>query len=224
MPRSYTNGSLLGSVFSFLPANGASKAGAVAQQLSRTLTEGFGIAVLLASFDTRPYSKSPAMETPRRLDGRTWSGFVSKFNGELDEIDILDVCEAHPRQLRPILEGARDVYGIVCADLTGAKTTHVVETLRASDAVFLAANSDPATLPALQEKIQWLRSLDLDGNCCLLLEWSRDSQEIQEMEELTGLPVCSLVENDCQVEQLAAWLAANFRSRRQELSRYALAG
>jgi len=31
-----------GSIFSFLPADGASRAGAVAQQVSRTLTEGPG--------------------------------------------------------------------------------------------------------------------------------------------------------------------------------------
>jgi Flp pilus assembly CpaE family ATPase len=225
MPRSHTNGTLSGSVFSFLPANGASKAGAVAQQLSRTLTEGFGIAVLLASFDTRTRSKfSPPMETPRRLDGRSWTAFVSKFDGEADEIDVLDACDAHPRQLRPVLENVRGSYGIVCADLTGAKPAHVLETLRASDAIFLAGSCDPASLEALEEKIDWLRSVDLDRNCCLLLERSRNSREIEEVEELTGLPVCSLVENDRQVEQLAAWLAANFRAQRQELPRFALAG
>src|SRR5580700_3749556 len=42
-----------GSIFSFVPAHGACRAGAVAQQLSRSLSEGLGIAVLLADFDRR---------------------------------------------------------------------------------------------------------------------------------------------------------------------------
>lgn len=40
-----------GPIFSFVPADGDSRAGAVAQQVNRTLTEGLGAAVLLANFE-----------------------------------------------------------------------------------------------------------------------------------------------------------------------------
>jgi Flp pilus assembly CpaE family ATPase len=219
--------SLSGSVFSFLPADGASKAGAVAQQLSRTLAEGFGVVVLLADFAEHRSSLLPPigvrsqMKATRRLDGHTWGALVWKTDGGND---VLDAREVQPHQLGRVLEHARHDYGIICADLTGAMPAQTLETLRVSDAIFLVASCDPASLAAVREKMDWLRSAGLDKNCCLLLRSQRRADDSSAVEEFTGLPVCSLLNNDQQIEQLAGWLASNASTHSGEPPRYALAG
>jgi hypothetical protein len=206
---------LPGLIFSFLPADGASRAGAVAQQVSRTLTEGLGgnpdlsktedRAVLLADFDRRAYSVWSAGEAPRRLDGHTWGAFVSLVDG----MEVLNAREVHARQLRGVLDYARKHYRIICADLTGAKDAHGLETLRASEGIFLVADSTHSSLESVCEKASWLHQIDLGERCALLLNRAPDGVSIDEAEEITGLPVCSLVETDRDIRQFAGWLTAN---------------
>lgn len=194
-----------GSIFSFVPAHGACRAGAVAQQLSRTLTEGLGTAVLLADFDRRAYSVWSATEPPRRLDGRTWGAFVS----DVDGVAVLNAREVHPRQLSALLDYARSHYAIVCADLTGAQDSHALSVLKASDGIFLVSGTDGASIEGIREKMEFMRSVDLSERCGILLEHTPHGVSASEAEELTGTPVCSLIENAKQIEQLATWLASN---------------
>jgi hypothetical protein len=200
-----------GSIFSFVPADGASRAGAVAQQVSRTLTEGpggsvgLGAAVLLADFDRRAYSVWSASEGPRRLDGRTWGAFASQVDG----IEVLNAREVHARQLGSLLDYAQQNFRIICADLTGAKEAHALEVLRASTAIFLVATSSHNSLEGVCEKASWLRQADLGDRCALLLDRAPNGASIQEAEDITGLPLCSLVEQDSHIQQLATWLMAN---------------
>ena len=123
-----------------------------------------------------------------------------------------------------MLDHARRTYGVICADLTHAKNAHALEILRASDAVFIVSSSDRASLEAVREKLEWLRSIDLEESCGLLLERVPGGASICEAEELTGLPVCSLLDDASQRAQLAGWLAANARSDKAEPDHYALAG
>ena len=194
-----------GSIFAFLPAHSDSRAGAVAQQLSRTLSEGLGVAVLLADFDRRPYSVWSAAEAPKRLDQRTWGAFVS----EVDGIPVLNGRAVEPRQLGRLIEYARRHFHIVCADLTGARESHAAEILRAADGIFVVSGSDGSSLEGVREKLEWLRSLGRAEECGLLLEHTPHGKTVAEAEQQTGIPVCSLVENAAQIEQLATWLACN---------------
>jgi Flp pilus assembly CpaE family ATPase len=194
-----------GSIFAFLPAHSDSRAGAVAQQLSRTLSEGLGVTVLLADFDRRAYSVWSATEAPRRLDERTWGAFVS----EVDGIPVLNAREVEPRQLGRLIDYARRHFHIVCADLTGARESHAAEVLRAADSVFLVTGSDGPSLEGVRQKLEWLRSLNLADECGLLLEHTPHGVTAADAEEITGVPVCSVVETAAQIEQLATWLSSN---------------
>ncbi len=209
-----------GTIVSLVPAHGDSRVGAVAEQLSRTLTEGFGVSVLLADFDPRGYPLWTCTEAPRRLDGRTWGAFVT----EVDGVDILDAHETHPRQLGRLLDHARQKYSAICADLTGAREPHALEVLRVSDAIFLVADSSRASMGGAREKAEWLRSIDFYGRVGLLLRLSPGGPTAAEIEDITGLPVCSLIETDAQITQLARWLASHARVAEEDAAAYALAG
>jgi hypothetical protein len=203
--RGEAEGNSPGSIFSFVPAHGGCRAGAVAQQVSRALTEGLGTAVLLADFDRRAYSVWSASEPPRRLDGRTWGAFVS----EVDGMQVLNAREVPPRLLMPLLEYARANYSVVCTDLTGAQESHALSVLRASDAIFLVSGSDGPSIEGIREKMDFLRSVDLAERCGVLLEHTPHGANAVDVEDQSGVPVCSLIETAGQIEQLAGWLAAN---------------
>jgi hypothetical protein len=197
-----------GAVYSFVPAHGASGAGALAGYLTGALSERFraegsGRSVLLADFDPQGYSVWRAAEDPRRLDGRTWGAFVSEANGH----DVLDARELHPLRLRPVLDYAREHYSVICADLSGAKEAHAVNLLRASDAIFLVSSSGQPSPEMVRDKAGWLRSIDLGDRCGLLLWHTPRGASAAEAEEITGLPISSLVDSEEQIARLTAWIA-----------------
>ena len=135
----------------------------------------------------------------------------------MDGIRVLNAREVDPRQLDPLVDYMRAHFDVVCADLTGAQEAHSTQVLRASDGIFLVTGSDHASLEAVGEKMDSLRALNLAGRCGLLLERTPHGRNSVEVEELTGVPVCSLVETAPQISRLAHWLASN------TVSEYALA-
>lgn len=194
----------LAPIYSFMPAHGGSRAGAVAEQLSRTLSEVPGFSVLLAGFAAREYSLWNPADSPRRLDGHTWGAFVFDSGG----LEVLDAREVYPRQLRKVLEYAQQKYRIVCADVTESKEAHSLETLRASECIFIVSHSDRASLQMAREKREWLQSIDLSEQCGLLLDRVPKGVSSEEAEEITGLPMCSLVDRSEYIQRLAGWLVA----------------
>lgn len=194
----------LGPIYSFLPAHGGSRAGSVAEQLSRTLTDVSGFSVLLAGFAAREYSLWNPADSPRRLDGHTWGAFVFDSQG----LEVLDAREVYPRQLKKVLEYAQQKYRIVCADITDAKESHSLEALRASECIFIVSQSDRASLEMAREKREWLQSIDMGEQCGLLLDRVPGGVSVSEAEEISGLPMCSLVDRHEYIERLAGWLVA----------------
>ncbi len=203
-----------------MPAHGDSKAGAVAQQLSRTLAEGPGVTVLLADFHRDGYPLWRPNESPRRLDGHTWGALVT----ERDGLEVLTAAEVQAHQLGPLLEYARQSYRVISADLTDARAAQSLEVLRACDVIFMVSDSTRASLEAVQEKMVWLRSIKLDDRCALLLTREPGGVGPAEAEHLTGLPLCGLVETNSHFTQLARWLTLNLTPCDEAASGYALAG
>jgi hypothetical protein len=194
----------LGPIYSFMPARGGSRAGAVAEQLSRTLAEVPGFSVLLAGFAAREYSLWNPADSPRRLDGQTWGAFVFDSHG----LEVLDAREVYPRQLKRVLDYAQQKYRVVCADISEAKESHSLETLRSSECIFIVSHSDRASLELAREKRDWLQSIDLADQCGLLLDRVPGGLTSEEAEEITGLPMCSLVDRPEFIERLGGWIVA----------------
>jgi hypothetical protein len=193
-----------GLVYAFVPAHGGSKAGAVARELSRTLSEGLGLSVLLADFYARGFPLWGTAEAPQRLDGQTWGAFVTP--GEA--FDTLEAREAHPREIRRLLDHARRLYKVTCADLTESKEVVSLEVLRQADAIFIVSSTDAASLEIVRHRAAWLRSIDLEDRSGLLLHRVGGGYSVLEAEELTRLAVCSVVDTGEELGRLAAWLAA----------------
>jgi len=210
-------------IFSFVPAHSGSRAAAVAGQISRLQRGALGTPVLLAKFDPCGCSSQVA----RASDALAWDAIVS----EVDGVDVLAANEVQPDQLQPVIEYARENYLVVCADLTSARESHAVEVLRASDGIFLVADSDSKSLEAARNKFALLRSLDLAERAGLLLARHPNGAGPVEAEDITGVPVCSLIDTEKQLEQLAAWLICGIncepdresREQRSKVRRYAIA-
>jgi hypothetical protein len=207
----------LGPIYSFVPARGGSRAGEVAEQLGRTMAQVPGFSVLLAGFAAREYSLWNPADSPRRLDGHTWGAFVFDSHG----VEVLDAREVYPRQLGRVLQYAQQRYRVVCADVTEAKEAHSLETLRASECIFIVSHSDRASLEMAREKREWLKSMDLADQCGLLLDRVKGGLSSEQAEEITGLPMCSLVDRPEYIERLAGWLTAE-ESFSSEPTAYAL--
>ena len=199
-----------GLIFSFLPAHGGSKASELIRELCRTVAEDLDLRVLLAQFDA-PDSESGAYsvwrtaDAPRRLDGHTWGAFVA--SGECG--DELDAREVHPRQLRGVLKYAASHYHLVCADLTGAKEVHATEVLRSSESIFVVSGSGAGSLEIVREKAAWLRSINLESRCGLLLRTEEGGASPAEAEARTGLRVAGLIESGPDLRHLAQWLGTD---------------
>ena len=194
-----------GLVYSFVPAHRESKASAVARELSRTLAEGHGLSVLLADFYARGFPLWGTMEAPQRLNRNTWGAFLRRE----ECFDTLEAREAHPSDIRQVLDHGRYQYQVVCADLTEAKQVAALEVLRNSDSIFLVTGSDPASLEIARFKAAWLRSLGLEENSGLLLCRTPEGVGASAAEEATGLPVCALVDCGEELVRLAAWLSTS---------------
>jgi Flp pilus assembly CpaE family ATPase len=193
-----------GQVYAIVPAHGGSNADLVARQLSRELSEGYRLSVLLADFFARGFPLWGTAGAPQRLDGRTWGAFLRNQGA----FDTLEAREAHPRNIQSLLDHARRRYQITCAELSEAKESSALEVLQNSDAIFIVTSSGPASVALAKFKADWLRSMNLDDRSALLLNRIPGGVGAAEVENRTGLPVCATVDDRAELRHLAGWLAA----------------
>ena len=204
--KSVKDSRIRGPVFSFVPAHGESRAGAVAEQLSRTLTEGLGDAVLLADFRSHPHPVWFEDEAVQPSGAAACGAIVT----ERDGIDVLEAPDVNPRELAPLLQNTRENYVITCVDLTGAREDQTQEVLRVSEAIFIVAGSARASLEGVRETLASIQGIeDVGDRCALLLLRDSGGVNAADAEEITGLPLCSLVDSPEHIAQFARWLATN---------------
>lgn len=193
-----------GAVYAFVPAHGESATGLVVKRLCRSISEDQGLSVLLADCYARGFPVWGTPEAPQRLDRKSWGAFITPGQS----FDTLETREAHPREIPRLLDHARMRYGVTCVDLTGATQVAALEMLRHADSIFVVAASDAASLKMANYKAEWLRSLQLEQNSALLIQRVPGGVAVPDAEDLTGLPVCALVDQTAELDRLAAWLSA----------------
>lgn len=215
-PQSLLRGSgTPGLIYSFVPAHGESRAGEIQQQLNRIWTEDLGLTVLPADFDC---SRFGSMRTVvlnlsedvrcshgvRRLDGKTWGAFLRPENG----CEVLDASQAEPQETKRLLDFARQRYDIVSVNLAGAREGHFIEAVKESTSVFFVSASDRESISTVCDKLAGLRSLRLESTAALLLDRVPGGLATDAIEDITGIPVCSLIDSIALVDRVAIWLAA----------------
>jgi Flp pilus assembly CpaE family ATPase len=197
-----------GPLYAILPAHSNSGADSVARELSRELSQGYQLSVLLADFCAHDLPIWGTPEAPQRLDSQMWDSFLTRASASGQPVDTLDAREAHPRHIPRLLDYARRRYDVTCADLSGAKESSALEVLRQADGIFLVAGNSKDSIRLAHYRAAWLQSMKLEDRTGLLLDRAAGGADGAEAEERTGLPVCAAVGSSREIEYLAAWLAA----------------
>jgi Flp pilus assembly CpaE family ATPase len=203
---------LTGQVVAILPAHGGSNADRVSNELSRYLAEKYRLESVLAEFRSHGFPLLGAgAGPPHRFDSQIWGAFLRDHR---DSFDTLEAREVTSRNIKRLLDGSRERYSITCADLTEARESTALEVLRNCDSIFLVANSDSLSVEMARHRADWLGSLGLHERSALLLNRIVGGLSGADVEDRCGLPVCAIVEDYDDLDQLAHWLAGPLLPRR----------
>jgi pilus assembly protein CpaE len=199
-------------LFSFLPAKPGAGCSTVALNLSVALAAVPGTKVLLADFDLtcgmigfllhldNSRSVVDAAEHAAHLDESLWPKLVHSVG----DLDILVTGVPKPgfriesAQLRYLLEFARRNYQAVCLDLSGLLERYSIELMQESKRIFVVTTPELPSLHLAQQRIDFLRGLELEGRVSLILNRAQRNPLIpsSEIEKMIGLPVAIEFPND----------------------------
>jgi hypothetical protein len=179
-------------LYVFVPAHGESRIAAVHHGLGRILAEDLGQSVLLAEFCPAQSNEGGEIRPCRR--GPDFPDL---------EIQTLTALE----DAAGWLEQARRRFDVILADVSQASPSETEQLMRHADAIFFLARAEPGSLHLLRDRLSVLRRWGVQGKCGMLLIPVPNGLRPDLAEELTDLPVCSLVETASQLKQLAGWLA-----------------
>jgi Flp pilus assembly CpaE family ATPase len=147
-----------------------------------------------------PYSIVSAVENAHELDETLWPKLVTSIG----EMDVLTAGKLVPGsrieavQIRYLLEFARRQYKAICLDLSGILEKFSVEILHEARQIFLVCTPEVPSLHLAREKMQFLRSLDLQSRVRVLLNrLQRNSLiPVSEVEKILQAPVYMTFPND----------------------------
>jgi Flp pilus assembly CpaE family ATPase len=141
-----------------------------------------------------------AAEHAPQLDEDLWPKLVSKAHG----LDVLPSGPIRPGfrielpALRYLLEFARRNYDVVCADLSGLMERYSVELMQEAKRIYLVCTPELPALHLARQKLDYLRSLELEPRVSLLVNRSQKRALVtsSDIEKLIGLPVAVEIPND----------------------------
>jgi len=199
-------------LFSFLPAKPGAGCSTVALNLSVALAATPNTKVLLADFDLNcgmigfllhlddSRSIVDAAEHAAHLDETLWPKLVQSV-GNLDILaaGVPRPCfRIEPAQIHYLLDFARRNYQVVCADLSGLLEKYSVELMQESKRIFVVSTPELPSLHLARQRIDFLRSLELESRVSLVLNRAQRHPLIPtpEIEKMIGLPVAIEFPND----------------------------
>lgn len=199
-------------IYAFLPSKQGVGTTTLAVNFAGALARRPDYNVLLADYDLnsglvgfmlkmeRGYSVVDAAEASSRLDETLWPQMVSSV-GRLDVLQAGHMNPSYriePSQVRRVLDYARRNYKAICADLSGNMERYSVEILHEATRIFLVCTPEIPSLHLAREKLNFLRSLEIDKNVDVLVNRShkRGSIPLIEIERLLGSKVLMAFPND----------------------------
>jgi pilus assembly protein CpaE len=201
-------------IFSFLPSKAGAGASTMALNVSAALSRRKDTRVLLSDFDLNSgmlrfllklgneYSIVNAVEKVEGLDENVWPQLVTSLNN----LDLLHAGPVNPglridiSQIRKLIQFMRRNYGAICFDLSGNLERYAIEIMLQSKRVLLVCTPEIPSLHLAREKIQFLKSMELDGRIAVVLNrlQKRPLFGKSDVEDLLGMPVLETLPNDYQ--------------------------
>jgi pilus assembly protein CpaE len=199
-------------LYAFLPAKAGSGTTTIAVNTALALASIENNESLLVDMDLNSgmvgfmmllesqFSVVDAAENALEMDENLWTKIISK-SGKLDVIPAGKLSPGfriENTQIRHILDFAKRNYKTICVDLSGMMEKYSVEVLHEAKQVFLVCTPELPALHLAREKLNYLRSQDLQHKVCILLNRAQKRHQIsmEEMENLFGLPVHMAFPND----------------------------
>jgi len=206
-------------IFSFLPSKAGAGTSTIALNVSMALARKQDARVLLSDFDlnsgmirfmlklSNTHSVMEAVENAAKMDEQLWPQLLSSVGG----LDVLHAgCinpnyRIEPGQIRDVVAFMRRNYKALCFDLSGNLERYSLELMQESKRIILVCTPEIPSIHLAREKMQFLRTLDLDGRVSVVLNrvhrkttFSRD-----DVEKLLGTPVVNVFPNDYHAVHLA---------------------
>ncbi len=206
-------------IFSFLPSKAGVGTSTIALNVSAALARMPDTRVLLSDFDftsgmirfmlklSNTHSVTEAIENATRMDEQLWPQLVSSV-GELEVLHagrINPNYPIEPAQIRGLVAFMRRNYKAVCFDLSGNLEPYSLELMQESKRIILVCTSEIPSLHLAREKMEFLRTLDLDGRILVVLNRVHKKAAFtkDEVEKLLGAPVVNAFPNDYVAVNLA---------------------
>lgn len=199
-------------LFSFLPSKPGVGCSTVALNVGVALAAIPGTKTLLADFDLNcgmlgfllhlDNSRSilDAAEHAAHLDETLWEKLVHSVGN----LDILTAGVSRPgfrlesAQIHYLLEFARRNYHVICVDLSGLLEKYSVELMQESKRIYVVCTPELPSLHLARQRVDFLRSLELESRVSLLLNRAQKHSLIPsaEIEKMIGLPITMELPND----------------------------
>jgi pilus assembly protein CpaE len=206
-------------IFSFLPSKAGVGCSTIALNVSAALARMPDTRVLLSDFDftsgmirfmlklSNTHSVTEAIENATRMDEQLWPQLVSSVDG----LEVLHAGRINPNypiepaQIRGLVTFMRRNYKALCFDLSGNLEPYSLELMQESKRIILVCTSEIPSLHLAREKMQFLRTLDLDGRILVVLNRVHKKAAFtrNEVEKLLGAPVVNAFPNDYVAVNLA---------------------
>ena len=199
-------------IFSFLPSKAGSGSSTLALNVASALAREPEGHVLLSDFDLNSgmmrfllklqnsYSVLDAVEHSAAMDEQLWPQLVTTI-GKLDVLhagQINPSLRIEPTQIRNLVKFMRRNYSALCFDLSGNLERYSMELMQESKRVLLVCTPEIPSLHLAREKMQYLRSLDLQNRAVIVLNRMSKKPLFNESQvaEVVGVPVVASIPND----------------------------
>lgn len=204
--------SLTDAVYSVLPCKAGVGTTTIAVNLGVALAELQPGKVLLADFDLNSglcafllkhqplHTVADAAGHAFALDETLWRQLVAT-QGNLDVLPSgkrVPGFRIEPAQIRSLLDFCRRHYSAICLDHSGNLEKYSIELLHESKRILLVCTAELPSLHLARERLELLRSLELEDRVRIVLNRVTRKDIIQpaEVEKLLGLPVFAALPND----------------------------
>jgi len=214
-------------IFSFLPSKPGVGTSTIALNISVALARRLNARVLLSDFDLNcgmlrfmlnlqnEHSVIDAVSHALHMDESHWSRLISSR----DELDLLHAGNINPymriegSHIRNLVAFMRRKYQTLCFDLSGNLERYSVALMEQSNRVLLVCTPEIPSLHLARQKINFLRTLNLEDRVLVVLNRSHKKSVLSKarVEEVLGLPVLKTFANDYngvdRALTAASWIA-----------------